>query len=143
MTTIALDTSAVVAWIREEPGADQVHAVVTHPDADVVLPGPVLVETIHVLRRLGSTAAGADIAATLASFGLRVEHPQDGDLVRAAALLELKPAAGTVSLADALILAVVERLECAVVTGDRLWSDITAAGATSAKVVVLRRDGAD
>lgn len=141
MTTIALDTSAVVAWIREEPGGSQIESVIVNPDADVVLPGPVLTETIHVLQRLGYTAAADDIAATLASHGLRVEPPQTEDLVRAAALLALKPSAGTVSLADALILAVAERLACPVVTCDRLWGDIARDGDTSAMVVVVRRDG--
>jgi PIN domain nuclease of toxin-antitoxin system len=66
-------------------------------------------------------------------------------MVRAARLLEvsaanpgLHPATGevlTLSLGDALILAVTERLGVKVLTGDRYWSQLTEQGHTSAVVV--------
>ena len=79
-----------------------------------------------------------------------VIHPEDGDLIRCAELLELSvahpgPATGStrsrarsvLSLADGLILAIVERLGVPVVTRDRYWSDFAEEGHTSARVVTF------
>ena len=77
-----------------------------------------------------------------------VVHPEDGDLIRCAELLERSvahpgPAASavgsrsTLSLADGLILAIVERLGVPVVTRDRYWSDFAEEGHTRARVVTF------
>ena len=79
-----------------------------------------------------------------------VVHPEDADLIRCAELLERSvappgPAASAVgsrsrsilSLADGLILAIVERLGVPVVTRDRYWSDFAEEGHTRARVVTF------
>jgi hypothetical protein len=90
------------------------------------LPGPALTEVIRHARARGNVSRPAQIAATLKGQGMVVVHPQDDDLIRCAELLELSVAnpgpsgAGTgstssLSLADGLILAIVERLGVPVV----------------------------
>lgn len=148
MTRFALDSSAVVAWILQEAGRWQgVHALLTAPGAEPILPGPALTECIVVARRAGNVSTGEQIATTLSAMGVAVEPAREADMIRAAELLEVSqahpgrhPSTGdplTLSLADALILAVTERLGLKVLTGDRYWSQLATDAHTSAVVVQL------
>lgn len=133
----------MVTWVRQEPQWQAVDALLTQSGSDPVLPGPALTETIMVTRRKGNRSSGAQILSTLRSFGVRIEHPTDSDLVRAAELLELSethPArtvsgpGSTLSLGDALILAVAERLACVIVSRDHYWAMLATDGLTTAKI---------
>lgn len=148
MTQFALDSSAMVAWILQEAGRWQgVDALLNAPGGRPVLPGPALTECIVVARRSGNTSSPEQIATTLSAIGVRVEPPLEADLLRAAQLLESSarcpgrhPRTGeqlTLSLGDALILAVTERLGIKVLTKDRYWAQFADAGLTSAAVVEL------
>lgn len=146
MIEFALDSSAVVAWILQEDRRRQgVDALLKAPGARPILPGPALAESIFVARRAGNTSSAEQIATTLSAMGMVVEPAGEADMVRAARLLEvsaanpgLHPATGdplTLSLGDAMILAVTERLGIKVLTGDRYWSQLAKQGHTSARVV--------
>ncbi len=148
MTRFALDSSAMVAWILQESGRwEAVDALLNAPGAQPVLPGPALTECIVAARRAGNVSSPEQIATTLSAVGVYVEPPQETDMVRAAHLLEVSrgnpgrhPGSGdqlTLSLGDALILAVVERLGVKVLTGDRYWSQFAEDGHTPAVVVQL------
>ena len=147
-TTVALGSSAVVAWITQSPGWIQVQRLIDHPEVELVLPGVVLAGSIYVSREKGNVTSPTQIAATLSAVGMAVEPPTAGDLVRAGELVEasrarpgpVNPLTGkeaTLSLGDAVILAVTERLGCPVVTRDRYWSIASAAGVTTAAVSQL------
>lgn len=129
---LCLDSSVVCTLLLQERDWQAILRTVQRPDVDAILPGPVLTETIAVVRRKGNQSSPAQISTTLAAQGLRVEHPTDQDLVRAAELIEISagnpgpppPHSGkdaTLSLGDALILAVTDRLGCMVLTRDRYW----------------------
>jgi len=146
MTSFALDSSVMLSWILQEAGRWQVvDALLSAPEAQPILPGPALTECIVAARRSGNTTSPARIAATLSAMGVRVEAPVEADLIRAAQLLELSAQHPgrhartgerlTLSLGDALILAVTERLAVKVVTRDRHWSQFAEQGHTSAAVV--------
>jgi PIN domain nuclease of toxin-antitoxin system len=149
VTSFALDSSAVLAWVLQEVGRwAVVNALVTAPDADPILPGPVLTEVIKAARARGNVSSAHQVASTLSAYGMRVELNTEQDLVRAAELLELSaanpsvphPVTGkqaTLSLGDGLILAAVERLAVPVVTNDRYWRQFVDAGHTSANVQAL------
>ncbi|ACZ22613.1 uncharacterized conserved protein [Sanguibacter keddieii DSM 10542] len=142
MTAVCLDTSVVATWVLQERGWQVVDALLVRPDVEPVLPGPVLTELVELVRRKGNEATGAEIRDALTSFGARVEHPTDDDLLRAAELIEVGkahpgPQGETLSLGDALVLAVTERLGTSVVTRDTYWHLLASDGQTTAKVATL------
>ena len=148
MTTFALDSSAVLAWILQESGRwNLVDAVLNEALADPVLPGPVLTEVIVTAHRRGNTSSAQHIADTLTAIGMRVEPANDVDLLRAAELIELsedhpgehqlKTQRTTLSLGDALILAVTERLGVQILTKDRYWTQFAANGHTRVGIVQI------
>jgi len=148
VTTFALDSSAVLAWILQERGRWKlVDSVLNAADADPVLPGPVLTEVIVSAHRRGNTSSAQQITNTLTAMGMRVEPARDADLLRAAALIELSQdhsgdhrltaQRATLSLGDALILAVTERLGVKILTKDRHWTQLAAGGHTSVGIVQI------
>lgn len=119
------------------------------PGAEPVLPAPGLTEVIETVRRRGNTSSPQQIASAISVRGVRIELPIDVDLIRAAELIErskkhLGPSKATntppstLSLADALILAIVERLQVKVVTYDGYWSIFAEAHHTTAQVISMR-----
>lgn len=146
MTAFALDSSTVLTWVLQEPRWQSVDKMLNSPGAEPLLPGPVLTEVIKRARAKGNVSSPAQIAATLKGQGMVVVHPQDDDLIRCAELLERSVAnpgapgaatTATLSLADGLILAIVERLGVPVVTRDGYWDDFAEQGHTSARVVTF------
>jgi PIN domain nuclease of toxin-antitoxin system len=150
VTAFALDSSTVLTWVLQEQRWRSVDAMLQATGAEPLLPGPVLAEVINRARGKGNASAPAQIAAALKGQGMVVVHPEDADLIRCAELLERSvahpgPAASAVgsrsrsilSLADGLILAIVERLGVPVVTRDRYWSDLAEQGHTRARVVTF------
>ena len=148
MTAFALDSSTVLTWVLQEQRWHSVAQMLHGPGAEPLLPGPVLTEVIKTARAKGNASSPAQIAAALKGQGMVVVHPQDGDLIRCAELLELSAAnpgkpdsaaesRATLSLADGLILAIVERLGVPVVTRDRYWQDFAERGHTRARVVTF------
>lgn len=148
MTAFALDSSTVLTWVLQEPRWQSVEAMLHGPGAEPLLPGPVLAEVIKRARAKGNVSPAAQIAATLKGQGMVVVHPLDADLIRCAELLELSVAnpgprgaaaasRSTLSLADGLILAIVERLGVPVVTRDRYWDDFAEQGHTRARIVTF------
>lgn len=148
MTAFALDSSTVLTWVLQEHRWQSVETMLHATGAEPLLPGPVLAEVINRARAKGNASDAAQIAAALKGQGMVVIHPEDADLIRCAELLELSaahpgPAAAaagarsTLSLADGLILAIVERLDVPVVTRDRYWSDFADEGHTRARVVTF------
>lgn len=117
------------------------------PEIEGILPGPALTEAIWVARRKGNRSTPTQIAQALAAIGLRVEHPTDDDLVRAAELIEISDdnpgpppphtdRDATLSLGDALILAVTERLGCIVLTRDGYWKWMVDEGHLKVQVAI-------
>jgi len=137
--TVCLDASAMVTWVIQEPGWKTVDRLLTRREIDVVLPGPAITETIHKARGKGNRATPREILEAFQGYGAYVEHPDDDDLVRAAELLEASaerpgPRGETLSLGDALILAVTERLGCPILSRDRYWELLVADDQTTANV---------
>lgn len=126
MTEAIFDSSAVVTMLLQERGWQAIQRVLSNPGVDAILAGPALTEIVTVARRKGNQSSGEDIWQALAALGVRVEHPTDDDLLRAAELIELSEANpgdddATLSLGDALILSIGERLGCTIVTRDTYW----------------------
>lgn len=142
MSAVCFDTSVLATWVLQEPQWQVVDKLLARADVEPVMPGPVLTELVELVRRKGNASSGHEVRDTLLSFGARIEHPLDDDLLRAAALLEAAkthpgPGGETLSLGDALVLAVTERLGVGVVTRDAYWHLLAADGCTTAQVVTF------
>ncbi|MDQ0382999.1 type II toxin-antitoxin system VapC family toxin [Amycolatopsis thermophila] len=122
---VLLDTSAVLAWLRKEPGADVV---------DPVLPGSVM-----------SAVNWAELATKLAQYGLPVERtltrlqalgirvvPFDAATAVTAGLLWEAGKAAGLSLGDRACLATALTREgpVTVFTADSAWADVDGVAAS-------------
>lgn len=132
---VVLDASALLVYLRDEPGADLV--------ADVVARG-VVMSAVNVAEVLGRAAdRGADPAAladTLTARGLlhgaiAVEEFTADDAVDVARLRPLTRTAG-LSIADRACLALARRLGSGAVTADRAWEHV--AGAVDVELTHVR-----
>lgn len=117
MMAVVLDASALLAYLREEPGAEVVDGLL----ADAVMAS---VNWAEVVQK--ALSAGVDVdgmQADLQALGMRVEPflPVDGD--RAGRLWPLTRQLG-LSLADRACLSLGLRLDLTVVTCDRAWAQL-------------------
>ncbi len=142
---LSLDSSAAIKWVLQEQGWKAVDRVIHDARTECILAGPALTEVIFRARARGNVSPPEQIATVLGAQGIRVEPALEADLLRAAQLLETSAAhpgtpnnptdfGPTLSLGDATILAVSERLEAVVLTGDRYWEWMVDQGLLSVKV---------
>jgi ribonuclease VapC len=123
--TAVVDASVVLAWLQDEPGADEAE--------------PMLMEGLigaanwsEVLQKAKQHGAPVDVVARLlASFGLTVVDVTSEDAEVAARLWR---AGGALSLADRLCLALGVRSEFVVATADAAWAGVD----DGPQVVVVR-----
>ncbi len=113
--TVVLDASAVLAWLRDEPGANVVHPLL--PVA--VMSAANWSETWQKLHQHGADAGRA--TSRLRTLGVRVEPLTEADAVTAARLWTSTRAAG-LSLGDRCCLALAARLDLTTVTADTAWA---------------------
>jgi PIN domain nuclease of toxin-antitoxin system len=123
--TVVVDASVVLAWLQDEPGADEAEPMLM----DGVIGAANWSEVLQKARQHGAPAG--IVGALLATFGLRVVDVTAADAERAA---ELWQAGGKLSLGDRLCLALGVRLSLPVATADGAWSALEGGPA----VVVIR-----
>jgi PIN domain nuclease of toxin-antitoxin system len=112
-----LDASAVLAWLRGEPGAALVEA---HLDGAVI--SAVNVAEVH--QKLAQHGVDADATTRrLRGLGVRVEPFYPADAVLASRLWPYTRAAG-LSLGDRCCLALAVRLTAPALTADKGWTRI-------------------
>jgi ribonuclease VapC len=123
--TVVVDASVVLAWLQDEPGADE---------AEPMLMGGLIgaANWSEVLQKARQHGAPAGIVGRLlASFGLTVVDVTAEDADMAAALWQ---AGGSVSLGDRLCLALGLRKKLPVATADAAWAEIV----SGPEVVIVR-----
>lgn len=114
MTTV-VDASVVLAWLQDEPGADEAEPMLM----DGVIGAANWSEVLQKARQHG---APADIVGRLlTSFGLAVVDVTEADAETAAALWRR---GSGLSLADRLCLALGVRMGMPVATADAAWSAV-------------------
>ncbi len=116
MTKVVLDASALVAYLRREPGAGRVGEVIGRAAVSAVTLAEVL---SHPLVRAGLDRA----AAALHVLPLEVIEFRREDAV-AAATLGAGGSPARLTLGDRCCLAVALRLGAPVLTADRHWSGL-------------------
>lgn len=114
---IVLDSSALLALMLDEPGADRVAAAL----ADSSMSAVNLVESLARIARAGRDPVVA--AETLAESEI-VWHSFQPDDALAVALLEPGTRKHGLSLGDRACLALAARLGCGVLTADRAWAGL-------------------
>ena len=110
-----VDASAVLAWLQDEPGSDDVEALLMGG----VIGAANWSEVLQKARQHGQP--GEVVARLLASFGLDVADVTRADAERAA---QMWAAGAGLSLGDRLCLSLGLRLEVSVATTDRRWTDV-------------------
>jgi PIN domain nuclease of toxin-antitoxin system len=130
MTSAVLDASALLALLRQEPGAEKVRAVI----ADAAISAVNLAEVAGYLMRNGATLA--ETAEAL--FFLPVERISfDEEHAYDTATMVTATRAAGLSLGDRACLVLAKRLGVPALTADRSWSSI--ASAVGVTVDVIRR----
>lgn len=112
-----LDASAALAWLREEPGADQVDAALDGGVISTVNASEAAQKLIH------NGADGSRAMSQLVGLGLTLT-PFTGDDALAAAELWPRTRTHGLSLADRACLALAQRLQRPVLTSDQAWKQL-------------------
>jgi PIN domain nuclease of toxin-antitoxin system len=113
--TTLLDASAVLAFLQDEPGQDE---VAWHVESSVIA-APNWAEVVQKVRSHPGSAT-LEVLSGLLAVGLEIEPLWPDDATRAGEIWEICP---TLSLADRCCLAVAERMEVPVLTADAAWAD--------------------
>ena len=122
--TQVLDACAIIAYLRDEEGAEVVEAALIG-DHDCVVHAVNLCEVYHDCVRRDGTARADALLEDLVSIGLVTREDMDTHLWKAAAGFKAKLA--RVSLADCFAMALTQRLNAELVTSDHREFDPVAA----------------
>lgn len=120
MSDFVLDASAVVALLRDEPGAEVVRGALKQAHVGVINLG----EVAQCLFRDGWSRA--EIEETIDALHIRVRAVRVDLVMTAAEIREIGRKRG-LSQADCLCLALAKREEAIVLTGDRVWLEVAEA----------------
>ena len=112
-----LDASALIALIRDEPGADLVEALLDSGTDTCSAHAVTLCEAYYDFVRASDVGRADELIAGLMDTGLIVREDMDAAFWRRAGLHKAK--IKRVSLADCFCMALSERLSAEIVTADR------------------------
>lgn len=129
MAGVIFDASAVLALLRDEPGAAKVETMIADARISVVN----FAEVISYYAKQGSD--GPTIARMLRALPIAVV-PAEEDLALAAGMLRPLTLEAGLSLGDRFCLALAKREKATAVTADRVWTTI--ASEVGVKVSVIR-----
>jgi ribonuclease VapC len=117
--TIVLDASALIATLKDEPGADRVDAVLHEATMTTFN----LAEVVSHFAKLG--ASRDDIDALLADLPIVYVAPDEALAIEAGLMLTTTRKAG-LSLGDRFCLALARATNATALTADRAWKDLSA-----------------
>lgn len=118
---IVVDTSALLAWIEGEEGAERVRSVL-ESGGEVYIPWPVLMETFYITAREGGDAKAIHRYAMVKQLPVRfLEQMSESTLLTAARL----KANHSVSIADALIAAYAVQLDAVLLHKDPEYASLS------------------
>jgi ribonuclease VapC len=126
MTRYVLDSYALLAYFREEPGADQVEEILTNPRHDRWLSVINLGEVYYIAAKRTDMRED-EVLGDVLSMQITLE---DADLAMALAAAEIK-GKYALSYADCFAAVLAKRYRAVVVTGDEEFIRLEQAGACS------------
>jgi PIN domain nuclease of toxin-antitoxin system len=109
------DASALIAYLRNEPGAQSVVDILIEQDSVHVVHAVNLCEVYYDAIRTSSQTDAETVLTEVSSLNIVTRHDLDDALWKAAAVLK---AGGGLSLADCFALALAQRLEGVLLTAD-------------------------
>ena len=119
-----LDASAVIAWLRDEPGADVVDAAVRDVNSRCLMHAINLCEVFYDAHRNAGEAHARSVVADLAAVGVSERGDFDQSFWMEAGGLK---AGGGISLADCFAVTLTNRLGGTLLTSDHGELDPVAA----------------
>lgn len=125
--SVVLDSSAVLAALRKEAGADVVRELLSEARVSAVN----LAEIVGVLTRGNDADRVTEI---IDEVGLNVSPADDAMAIDAGLLSSLTASAG-LSLGDRFCLALARHLRLPVVTADRAWLQVADAVAVEVRLI--------
>ena len=117
MTEFVLDSSALLAWIWNEPGAERLRPVLSGSRLSAV-------NLAEVVQKLSDRAMSPDTILRLVdNLALTVEPMERADAIQAGLWRDATRSSG-LSLGDRVCLALGKRLGSPVYTADRAWAEL-------------------
>jgi len=123
---LVFDSSALIAYLEDEPGAEFVEALLNDPSAVGFVHAINLCEVYYGARREHGEQAAQAAIAELKNAGLHVREDMDEGLWQEAG--RIKADYRKVSLADCLCAALANRLGGGVLTADKEYEPLKEAG---------------
>jgi predicted nucleic acid-binding protein len=111
-----LDTSGMIAYIRDEPGGDVVERLLLDPNTECMAHAVNLCEVFYAFLRSEGEAVAQGILSDLQSLGLQTRKDIDPFFCQTVGRLKVNP--GRISLADCFLIALAQRVGGEVVTAD-------------------------
>ena len=118
---MVLDSSAVLAMTKKEPGADKVKALFEDADTKLYMHSANLCEVFHQVWRTEGEQEAYAVVEALKDAGVIERNDMDGEFWRdAGSLIAARRIAGaSLPLGDAFGVALARRLNCDFVTADK------------------------
>lgn len=116
------DACAVIAFLRDEPGADKMERLLTGQKGGIHIHAVNQLEVYYKLASFGGESAAEEAIRDIGSLQIRVHSALDKTMVKRAGFFKLR--FPFLSLADSICIALAERLRGIVVTSDRPFVNV-------------------
>ncbi len=117
-----LDASAVLAYLRDESGAERMESVFAESAADIAMHSVNLLEVYYKLASYGGEAAAKEALDDIAALGVKTSETLDGSMRLRAGFYKIRYP--FLSLADAICIAFAAQSRAVVLTTDRPFANI-------------------
>ena len=114
-TTHCLDACSVIAYFRNEPGADVLQAIIEEPTSFLAMHVCNLGEVYYDFFRSDGHAAAQQAWSNALALPLELRRDSDDEFIQRVGVIKIEE---RVSFADAFALALAERLEVPLLTTD-------------------------
>lgn len=122
-----LDASAVIAYLRGEPGADAVASILSDPADECLVHALNMCEVYYHFYRVSGEKAADGSMRDLLSLGVQLREDLSDEFWKSAAVFKAR---GRISLADCFAIALAKSAGGSVLTSDHHEFDSIAGGGT-------------
>lgn len=146
---VSYDSSALLTLVLQERGWQGIEGLLNKDEVESFIPTPALTEIVVPAREKGNQSSPVQLREFFETYGATFVDLTPQDALRASELMEISRANPgqhwktgdrlTLSLGDALILAVSERVADNVLSKDSYWSTFADLGVLDVKVISLVR----